>query len=346
MIHVLCSNEYAANIENPTRWIIIGVAVVMIAISAWGIVHFYSVFTNEENKPESEEKDANVKSARDHKNLAVLLGSTVIIIAIWMISWMVIDICFHQNAGDGVGTFGDKFGAINSLFSGLAFAGLIMTLILQKEELEAQRKELNDQKKEFETQNKTLKQQQFSTTFFQLLGAVQQTIYTFKISTFQGPRIGDDGFKIVLDILMDNIKNEYNFAHQNLGERESITQEKAREIYIQLYHKEFSALGVFFRSYYRLIKYITMSNLDDKEKYQYTSFARAQFSDNVLLVLFYNCTIGYGEEKLKKMVEDWALLKNMPTDKLIFEDMINWIDDDAFHRNNRYGEADEAAKIV
>lgn len=40
------------------------------------------------------------------------------------------------------GTFGDMFGAINSLFSGLAFAGVIYAIFLQRKELELQREEL------------------------------------------------------------------------------------------------------------------------------------------------------------------------------------------------------------
>lgn len=40
------------------------------------------------------------------------------------------------------GVFGDTFGAINSLFSGLAFAGLLYTIFLQSRELKLQREEL------------------------------------------------------------------------------------------------------------------------------------------------------------------------------------------------------------
>jgi hypothetical protein len=40
------------------------------------------------------------------------------------------------------GTFGDMFGAVNALFSGLAFAGVIYTILLQRHELALQRKEL------------------------------------------------------------------------------------------------------------------------------------------------------------------------------------------------------------
>lgn len=40
------------------------------------------------------------------------------------------------------GQLGDLFGVVNSLFSGLAFAGVIYTIYLQREELSLQRKEL------------------------------------------------------------------------------------------------------------------------------------------------------------------------------------------------------------
>ncbi len=40
------------------------------------------------------------------------------------------------------GTIRDMFGAVNALFSGLAFAGIIYTVWLQRMELQLQRKEL------------------------------------------------------------------------------------------------------------------------------------------------------------------------------------------------------------
>ena len=41
------------------------------------------------------------------------------------------------------GTFGDMFGAVNTLFSGFAFAGVIYAIFLQGKELELQREELS-----------------------------------------------------------------------------------------------------------------------------------------------------------------------------------------------------------
>ena len=46
------------------------------------------------------------------------------------------------------GAVGDTFGTINSLFSGLAFAGIIYTILLQRKELALQRQELAETRKE------------------------------------------------------------------------------------------------------------------------------------------------------------------------------------------------------
>ena len=62
------------------------------------------------------------------------------IIAIWIIATVIIWFVFKDWSKSG--TFGDTFGAINSLFSGLALAGIIYTIYLQKTELSLQRKEL------------------------------------------------------------------------------------------------------------------------------------------------------------------------------------------------------------
>ena len=49
-----------------------------------------------------------------------------------------------QNDWGLSGTIGDSFGAINALFSGLAFVGLICTLLMQKKELGYQREDLEE----------------------------------------------------------------------------------------------------------------------------------------------------------------------------------------------------------
>lgn len=83
---------------------------------------------------------------------------------LWVWSWIFIDVFIpiEQRAN-----FGDKFGFINSLFSGLALAVIIYSIILQQKELNLQRKELSDTRQEFKNQN-------FQTTFFNLIKTQQQ----------------------------------------------------------------------------------------------------------------------------------------------------------------------------
>jgi len=81
-----------------------------------------------------------------------------------------------SNAGE----FGDMFGVANSVFSGLAFTCLILTLLLQRRELALQRNEiklstkaLNDQSEAFSKQNRLIAVQRFEFVFFQMLQGLQ-----------------------------------------------------------------------------------------------------------------------------------------------------------------------------
>ncbi len=56
------------------------------------------------------------------------------------------------------GQFGDVFGVVNALFSGLAFTGLIYTVFLQREELSLQRKELELTRQELKRSAKAQEQ--------------------------------------------------------------------------------------------------------------------------------------------------------------------------------------------
>ena len=61
-------------------------------------------------------------------------------VVFWLGSYFYIRFYLELKNGDA-GTFGDQFGAINALFTGLSFAGIIITLRQQQEELNAQRRE-------------------------------------------------------------------------------------------------------------------------------------------------------------------------------------------------------------
>lgn len=70
---------------------------------------------------------------KKNKLIWFIVFGAILIVALWVCSWILIDCNIDSSTNRG--EFGDKFGAINSLFSGLAFLGLIITLLFQKEEL-------------------------------------------------------------------------------------------------------------------------------------------------------------------------------------------------------------------
>jgi hypothetical protein len=141
--------------------------------------------------------DTNKDSNSGENRFDLLIGIILflVIVIVWYFSWQYIDSNVYSSNNMVVsdeqerGVFGDKFGAINSLFSGLAFAGIIFTIFLQKRELRLQREELTETRNEFIQQNQTLKKQRFENTFFQLvqlhndivdklkIKAVDQTLY-------------------------------------------------------------------------------------------------------------------------------------------------------------------------
>lgn len=72
------------------------------------------------------------------RTIVAVIFSTVLVL--WVLTPVVINQFYLDIAHRG--QFGDLFGSINALFSGLAFAGVIVAILLQREELKLQREEL------------------------------------------------------------------------------------------------------------------------------------------------------------------------------------------------------------
>lgn len=77
-------------------------------------------------------------------NLWIFAVVAVVVVALWLGYWQWIISCFKD--WNHRGQFGDMFGGLNALFSGLAFAGVICTILLQGQELKLQREELREQR--------------------------------------------------------------------------------------------------------------------------------------------------------------------------------------------------------
>lgn len=234
-------------------------------------------------------------------------------------------------------TFGDQFGAVNALFSGLAFAGLIYTIILQHRDLELQRndlklqreelalnrKEMEEQTAEFEKQNETLRIQRFENTFFNMLRQFQEVVNSLSITYRSGGEtleaLGREVFKcafeenvfVCVDIPTGNNPQMYFYGMSKVIEEEKLNGYCKADVPTKFDH--------YFRLLYRILKFVRdtplITSFDDE--YEYTSMLRAMLSRYELVWLYYNGLSEYGVDKFKPLIERYAMLKNLREDLLV-----------------------------
>ena len=225
------------------------------------------------------------------------------------------------------GLFGDMFGVGNAIFSALAFAGLIVAIFLQREELKLQRQELKltreevaRQREQLQSQAETLKKQTLENTFFELLRFHQEILQA--VRHYHGrERQGREA----ITGLVGEFRNEYNkSAHTELeGDR-------IRDAYNKFHHKFQSYIGHYFRNLYQILKFINDGQAEEKDKKLYGRLVRAQLSSDELFLLFYNCLSEVGVRKFKPLVEEFAMLQHVPKESLILPEHTDLYDPLAF----------------
>lgn len=251
--------------------------------------------------------------AKKEPGLLEIIGFIIFVVLTWL------GLGYFASTREEPGVFGDMFGAVNALFSGLAFAGLIYTiwlqrieLRLQRRELEATRHELAGQKAQMEAQNRTLRRQNFENTFFQLLRLHNDIVNSIDLVD-ENNRItkGRDCFQTFYSRLRKVHKSK-----ANLQDTDVISiRTQLNVIYLEFYSSHSSELGHYFRSIYNIVKFVKNSEVENKSLY--TNLVRAQLSSYELLLMFYNCLSEMGSEKFKPLTVEFNLLKHLQTKSLI-----------------------------
>lgn len=133
------------------------------------------------------------------------------VLTLWLLCWALL-VTFIDKA-DERGQFGDMFGVVNALFSGLAFGGIIVTILLQKEELKLQREELKLQRtemqetrKEFIEQNRNLRIRRFENTFFNMVSIHHELVEALKSP--DGKHTGRQVFMEIISIWNSTLHQE------------------------------------------------------------------------------------------------------------------------------------------
>jgi hypothetical protein len=201
----------------------------------------------------------------------------------------------HKQESDqtiaALGTFGDAFGALNTLFSGLVFVGAGFAVWLQRTELEAAYEQNKKQDEQLRDDKKHQEKLAFEATFFQLLNAQNQIVSSVEYN-------GSHQYK-AFSTIKEDLTPKFKETESRI-----LTYEHS----FQHYYRD--GLGHYFKHLYRILKFVDKSAMIDKNFY--TGILRAQLSASQLFLLFYNGLSCYGKEKFKPLIEEYKLFEQMP----------------------------------
>jgi Putative phage abortive infection protein len=224
------------------------------------------------------------------------------------------------------GQFGDSYGALNTLFSGMAFAALGYTMWMQRSELAETREILRSQKEEAEEQNRTLARQTFENTFFQLLRMHNDNLSSMdlrrsrvaEISSLLSASTGGEVYAVGRECF-STFYNKFKIAYseyQTTNINRSINDELAiiNHAYQSMFNYYEADLGHYFRTLYHIVKLIDQNGIGDKKFY--TNLVRAQLSKFEICLIFYNGLSFNGATKFKLLIEKYKFLHNLNIDEL------------------------------
>lgn len=250
--------------------------------------------------------------------ISVAIG-ILIVAALWW--WLPGHLTAKYSAVGQKGSFGDIYGSVTSLFTGITFALLMGTIVGQLIELRAQRTELALQRVQLQGQNDTSKQQRFENTFFQLLRVHVDIVSALTMPVVDpgsDPRVyGGTAIERGRRCLWQKrrqLKHKFDGTYPGLEDARK-DEGDAHELTLNLICEEVlhdpevePHLAHYFRQLYHIIKFVDESEIEDKRRY--TDFVQAQMDNDELVLLAYNGLNERGEN-FKSLIEKYGLLENL-----------------------------------
>ena len=197
------------------------------------------------------------------------------------------------------GTFGDSFGAINSLFTGLALAGVAITAFLQQRDIEKQREELAIQR--------------FETSFFSMLSVFNDVVNSIDLySNKHQYTKGRDCMRVFRKRLVKRIKK---YSAKQCTELHSDSCKNLTSLYDEWWEEYRTELSHYFRTLFHIVTFVDEAPIDEEAKKKYVKIVRALLSDQEQVLLFYNCLGTAGKGFMKNTVR-YELVKHAPSSLL------------------------------
>lgn len=222
------------------------------------------------------------------------------------------------------GRFGDMFGAATSLFTGLAFAGVIITVLLQSKELSLQREELRDtraelaaQKEQLQLQARTMQRQADDQNFFQLLSLFRNMARQMRHPG--QPEEGVEYWRRLVKICHQDIS--FHLGRQPNG---GIDQ-----VWADFFRGWEPTLGPYFSTLAELLALIAAGDAEAQERW--SRILRSQIPAHELVLIFYHARSPWGVTMLKGYIEEFHLFRYFPDgDDYLENKCRDWYDPAAF----------------
>lgn len=219
----------------------------------------------------------------------------------------------HINAG----VFGDMFGAVNALFSGLSIIGIVYAIRQQDQQLKLAREEvktaqetlrvaiddanktktiLEEQHKQLSLQNKATQLQAFENTFFKILENVNYTISEIRNSENSGrSRLNSIKNSIIQSINFHEDENQTALELSQFLERNNVIRNN---------------LSSYVKSITTLIKFVEEHNIENKTLYK--ELIKSSLSSSEIVIITYYSILDkmFNKKTLYNFIEDQGLRKS------------------------------------
>jgi Putative phage abortive infection protein len=243
-----------------------------------------------------------------------------------------------------IGTFGDFVGGtLNPVFAFISFLALLYTINIQLKELALSRQELRLTREELsksadalQSQNETSKRQRFENTLFSMIGVLNQIVVDMDIGGLNNTKSGRDCFNVFFTQL-EALYSQRGY-HISMGDSPALIEKRKQHsksrlntAYDKFYLSTHTELGHYFRVLFNIFRYIDRNEIEEDI---YHKLFRAQFSDQELLIIFYN-TLSQQGRPLMEYAKKFALFDNLNTEALFRKEHMDLMDPEAFAANPR-----------
>ena len=206
---------------------------------------------------------------------------------VWMLS---LSAPFAENSLKNPAEFGDSFGIITSFFSGLAFAGLMVTIHLQREELSESRQ--------------VFKSQKFEDAFYSLLEFYKHNLNEIHVSddTSEEPHKGVGALSFLL--------KKYNQSCQGYVKYLSChTTEEQYKFFIYIEARKILVPQArYFGTLESILSLIENEIECESKRAFYIKIVASQLTVHEVKYLFYQCLVSSSETRLVRLINELKLI--------------------------------------